>query len=243
MTDVMSVPVQQSPAKFRTFGGPDLFGYVAEPEVRTRSGVLILPTIFGVNAFARSYAATLAEAGLTTAVWDLNSGLPLTEDYQECIKRARTLNDQSAAGMIGRWLDAMRRDFALTHIAVLGFCIGGRFALLQAAIDKTLSACAVAYPSIESPRLANQERDAVALAASIACPVIMLRPGNDHVSSPKTYEDLTQALLTREQPTTIQFYPAAEHGFMHRKTTKGNIAAAEFASPQLVAFLKACLAA
>ncbi len=227
--------------KNRTLRGPQMFGYLAEPEQGARSGVLILPTIFGVNDSARSYADTLATAGLSAAVWDINSGLPLTTDYQECIKRARTLTDASVAAMVAQWLDAMLGEFGLSSVAVLGFCIGGRFALLQAAQDRRVRACAAAYPSIENPRLPNQEKDALSLAATIACPVQMLRPGNDHVTNLETYEALTQALLKRSALTTVQFYPEAEHGFMHRKTPDANVAATRLASPQIVAFLAACL--
>jgi carboxymethylenebutenolidase len=227
--------------KSSSLSGPDLHGYLAEPEKAAHRGVLILPTIFGVNEFARQYADTLAAAGMTAAVWDINSGLPLTADYQECIKRARTLTDAGVAGMVGRWLDKMMGDLGLASVAVLGFCIGGRFALLQAARDKRLRGCAVAYPSIESPRLPNQEMDALALAAEITCPVQILRPGNDHVTSPETYEILTSALLKRSAPTMLQVHPAAEHGFMHRKTPEANVAATSLASPQVVEFLKACV--
>ena len=204
-------------------------------------GVLILPTIFGVNEFARQYADALTNAGLTAAVWDINSGLPLTTDYQECIKRARTLTDEDVAVMVTSWVDALLGEFGLTSVALIGFCIGGRFALLQAARDKRLKACAMAYPSIENPRLANQELDALALAAGINCPVHLIRPGKDHVTNPETYEALTRALLTRSSPTTIQIHPAAEHGFMHRETPEANLAATSLASPQVIAFLKACL--
>jgi carboxymethylenebutenolidase len=227
--------------KCKSLSGPQMFGYIAEPEQGARSGVLILPTIFGVNDFARGYAETLADSGLCAAVWDINSGLPLTSDYQECIKRARTLTDASASGMVARWIDTMLSEFGLSSVAVLGFCIGGRFALLQAAQDTRLRACAAAYPSIEYPRLASQEKDAVALASAIACPVQMLRPGNDHVTNPETYDDLTRALLKRSAPTTIQLYPQAEHGFMHRKTPEANVAATQLASPQIIAFLTACM--
>ena len=227
--------------KTKSLSGPKLFGYVAEPDAAALGGVLILPTIFGVNEFARQYADTLAQAGMTAAVWDINSGLPLTTDYQECIKRARTLTDQSVAGMVTEWIETMLSDYGLKSVAVIGFCIGGRYAILQAARDKRLRACAMAYPSIESPRLANQELDALALAAEIACPVHVLRPGNDHVTSPETYEILTAALLKRSAPTTLQIHPAAEHGFMHRKTPEANVTATALASPQVIAFLKACL--
>jgi carboxymethylenebutenolidase len=224
----------------KIFSGPR-FGYVSEPVAPASGGVLILPTIFGVNEFARQYADALTNAGLTAAVWDINSGLPPTADYQECIKRARTLTDEGVGAMVASWVDALLGELRLTSVAVLGFCIGGRFALLQAARDKRLKACAMAYPSIENPRLANQELDALGLAASIDCPVHLIRPGNDHVTSPETYEVLTRALLTRSSPTTLQIHPAAEHGFMHRNTPEANVAATSLASPQVIAFLKACL--
>jgi dienelactone hydrolase len=83
--------------------------------------------------------------------------------------------------------------------------------------------------------------DALALAPGIECPVQMLRPGKDHVTNPGTYDALTGALLKRSAPTTLQIYPAAEHGFMHRETPAENAAATALASPQVVAFLKACL--
>ena len=225
----------------KTLNGPDLFGYVAMPKAGARSGVLILPTIFGVNEFARGYADGLANAGLAAAVWDINSGMPLTTDYQECIGRARTLNDEGVLKITARWHDALKAQSGGGAIGVLGFCIGGRFALLQAAGNRGIAACAIAYPSIENPRLPNQAMDALALAADVACPVQMLRPGHDHVSSPETYEVLTRALLSRSQPTVIQTYPEAEHGFMHRPSPESNIAATKLASPQVIAFLKACL--
>ena len=164
-----------------------------------RAGMLILTTIFGINEFARGYADMLAENGITAAVWDINSGLPLTTDYQECISRARTLTDTGVAAMLDKWLTFMRGDLNLTSIGTAGFCIGGRFALLLCAKDKRIKACVAAYPSIENPRLANQELDAVALSAQIECPVHIVQPGKDHVSSVETY-DSAQRHPAQAQP-------------------------------------------
>jgi carboxymethylenebutenolidase len=227
--------------KTQTFSGPDRFGYLAQPESGARAGVLILPTIFGINAFARGYADMLANNGLAGAVWDINSGLPLTTDYKECIQRARTLTDTRVAGMLDTWLGFMRGELKLGAVGTAGFCIGGRFALLLSAKDKDIRACAVAYPSIESPRLANQECDAVALSANIECPVHVLQPGQDHVSSPETYAALNAVLLKRSAATIVQYHPVAEHGFMHRKEPDVNPKATALAAPQMLAFLKACL--
>jgi len=219
-----------------------LFGFLAQPDAPTKSGVVILPTIFGVNAFVRGYAEELARAGLTAAVWDHYSGLPLTTDYEESKTRARKLTDGAMHGMVKQWIDYMVSDLKLTSVGVLGFCLGGRFVLMVAAKDHRIRACAAAHPSIEAPRLANQEEDPVALAADIRCPVHVIQPGHDHVASVETYAALKQTLLERAAPTVWQYYPDAEHGFMHRKEPAANPAASVIASPQLIAFFKACLA-
>jgi carboxymethylenebutenolidase len=224
-----------------TFKGPDLFGYLVRPEGPPAGTVLILPTIFGINEFARGFADLLAGEGLAAVVWDINSGLPPVTDYQECIRRARTLTDRGVAVQIGEWLNKLEVDFAGSRLGVIGFCIGGRFALVAAAEDQRLRCCAAAYPSIESPRLSNQEVDAIEAAGRISCPVHILQPGNDHVTSPPTYQQLKQKLLSRRAPTIVQTYPEAEHGFMHRDKPEANPAATKLASPQVVAFLKSCL--
>ena len=57
----------------------------------------------------------------------------------------------------------------------------------------------------------------------------------------ETYAALRETLHKRAAPTGWQYYPDAEHGFMHRKEPAANPAATVIASPQLVAFLKSCL--
>jgi carboxymethylenebutenolidase len=218
-----------------------LFGYLAQPEARGKAGVLIVPTIFGVNGFVRGYADGLARVGVTTAVCDLYSGLPLVTGYEESLARARKLDDELIETIIGQWLDHLQHEVALTSLGIIGFCLGGRIALLRASHDRRIKACAAVYPSIENPMLPNQSQDVLKLAANIRCPVHVCQPGIDHVASPETYRLLRDALLGRSAATVIQYYPEAEHGFMHRKEPAANPAATAIASPQVVAFLTACL--
>lgn len=225
----------------KQFSDSPLYGYLAYPERSPRSGVLILPTIFGVNEFARGYAEALAGEGFLASVWDINSGLPPVTDYKECIRRARTLNDNGVMRMVSDWMTWMLEDGGVASVGVLGFCIGGRFALLAAAQDSRVRACAVAYASIENRRLENQEQDALALAADISCPVHMVQAGKDHVTDADTYQSLKATLSARSAPTSIHIYPNAEHGFMHREQPETNRTAAALAVPQVNSFLAACL--
>jgi len=218
-----------------------LVGFLAQPDAPTKGGVVILPTIYGVNAFVRGYAETLARAGLAAAAWDMHDGLPLITDYEESKQLARRHSDASARAAIRKWTDYLTGELRLTSVGVIGFCIGGRFSLLTAAQDDRIKACGAAYPSIENPRLPNQEQDAIALAVQIRCPVHVLQPGHDHVASVGTYAALKETLLKRTAPTMWQYYPEAEHGFMHRKEPATNPAATVIASPQFIAFLQACL--
>ena len=69
----------------------------------------------------------------------------------------------------------------------------------------------------------------------------VVQPGHDHVASPETYATLKETLFKRAAPTIWQYYPDAEHGFMHRNVPPANPAASAIASPQLVGFLTGCL--
>jgi carboxymethylenebutenolidase len=165
----------------------------------------------------------------------------LLSDIEECRKQSRTLTDDAVAASLSQWLDFMLGELRLKSLGTVGFCLGGRYGLLLAAQDRRIKACAAVYPTIEQPMLSNQERDAVAAAAAIQCPVQLVQPGHDHVTSVDTYRRLTDALLRRSAPTSVQYHPDAEHGFMHRKEPPANRIATALATPQVIAFLNASL--
>lgn len=227
------------PIKTQDVAGDGLYGYLAQPQAGGKGAVLIVPTIFGINAFVRGFADSLAQAGLTAAGCDLYAGAPLPASHEEALKRAGKLNDQIIDDVESRWLDRLQKGSAA--LGIVGFCLGGRCSLIRAAQDRRIKACAAAYPSIDSPMRPNQSHDAVKLAADIACPVHVCQPGIDHVASPQTYQALRDALLGRSAPTVIQYYPEAEHGFMHRDAPAANAAATAIARPQVIAFLAGCL--
>src|SRR5260370_1838177 len=140
-----------------------LFGFLAQPDAPTKAGVVILPSIFGVNAFARGFAETLARAGLVGAVWDHYEGAPLTTDYEESKKRAKALTDAKMHGAVRSWTDYLTSELRLDALGVIGFCMGGRYAVMVPPRNQSIKACAAPHPSIQVPNPSHQQPHPFAL--------------------------------------------------------------------------------
>jgi carboxymethylenebutenolidase len=220
-------------------GGVD--GHIAHAE-RPRGGVLMLPTITGVDAHMKDRARALAEAGLTSMIWNPYPGEAPPADPASAQPYAAKLNDgrlESMSACVGHLLDTLR----LPAVAVAGFCLGGRYAVLLAAKDKRLAACVPYYPSIRVPMSPNQTLDAIALAADIRCPVHLVHGTGDQVFLHPVFLKLRDVLDARQAATTVQIHPGAVHSFMRPDLHKlpANAEAARLSWPPVVAFLETCV--
>jgi carboxymethylenebutenolidase len=214
-------------------------GYLARPG-DARAGVLLLPSVHGIDQYATAYANALAEAGLAAVIWEPFPGLPPAETREQRHARLAPLTDAESLREMVWWLDFMAKELALATIGTAGFCLGGRYGLLLSSRERRIAACVSYYPTIETPPLPGQDDDVVALAASITCPVHMVRAGKDHLTSEHVFKRLKSNLQNRVSPTIIQCYPQGDHGFMQRGGA-ANEAAIHLSTPQTIAFLKAAL--
>jgi carboxymethylenebutenolidase len=174
-----------------------LDGHIAHAE-RPRGGVLILPTITAIDAHMRERARMLAEAGFTSMVWNPYPGEAPPADTASAMPRAAKLNDgrlEAMSDCVSHLLDQLR----LPAVAVMGFCLGGRYAVLLAAKDKRLAGCVAYYPSVRVPMSPNQSLDAIALAADIQCPVQLIHGTADQVFLQPVFLNLREALDARTQ--------------------------------------------
>jgi dienelactone hydrolase len=191
-------------------GGP---AELARPEQASGLGVVLHPDIGGLRALFDDLCARLAaEQGWTVCAPEPFPG-----------REAMTLEERMAA-MAGlddeRQLGALREAAVATgceRVAVIGFCMGGMYALKAA--GNTSGAAprfdrAVAfYGMIRVPdqwRGPGHGEPLDALRRAEACPVLAIIGDRDVWTPP---EDV--AALDALPNVTVVRYPEAEHGFVH----------------------------
>jgi carboxymethylenebutenolidase len=227
------MPVQESELRI-----DNLRAICFKPENPSRGGVLLLPTNAGASGINKKHSSQLAQAGLTTLLWDPfpdHDSLP-KEDERSAWSAA--VEDDWAIEGQSRWLTYMQEELGVETLGTLGFCMGGRLALLLGAKDHRLAAVTAFYPTVRKPKPERQTYDAIALCPEIRCPATLVCPGQDHITTQEVYADLRRALRARPEATVAQVYPDAGHGFLQAGKPE---AACKMAWPQAIDFMKACL--
>ncbi len=170
-------------------------------------GVLVIHEAFGLNADIRKHADRLAAAGYLAFAPDLLGGKP----WMRCVLGTfRQLKAQSGPAFsvidaARSWL-AARGDCA-GRTGVIGFCVGGAFALLCAPRGG-FSVASVNYGVVP--------RDAESVLAG-SCPIVASYGARDLMGT-KHPERLERALVVREVPHDVKLYRWAGHRFMSETT-------------------------
>jgi carboxymethylenebutenolidase len=173
-------------------------------------GVIVIHEAFGLNDDIRRKADQFAARGYVALAPDLYHG----KSWIRCIRGAiRQLHAQS--GPAFEALEAARgflaaRDECNGRTGVIGFCLGGGFALLCAPRDG-FAVASVNYGEVPK----DAER---ALAG--ACPLVGSYGGRDPMGTEHP-ERLQRALTVLEIPHDIKVYPGSGHRFMTETSGAG----------------------
>jgi carboxymethylenebutenolidase len=184
-------------------------GYLARPSGGEGPwpGVVVIHEAFGLNDDVRQKADELAAHGYLALAPDLYAG----KRWLGCVRSAfRQL--KAASGPAFDILDAARAQLAgradcTGKLGVIGFCLGGGFALLCAP-GHGFDAASVNYGAV--PDDAEQ-----ALAG--ACPVVGSFGGRDQLGT-KPPERLQRALAVLDVRHDVKIYPNSGHRFMSEAT-------------------------
>jgi carboxymethylenebutenolidase len=185
---------------------PQLRGYLAVPPVGEGPwpGVVVVHEIFGLTDDTRQQADRLAAAGYLALAPDLfTAGGAL-----RCVRatlQALTRGQGPAFGDIEAARKALaERTDCTGRVGVIGFCMGGGFALVTA--PRGFDAAAPNYGPLP------EDLDE---ALQGACPVVASYGGRDR-SLPGAAAGLEASLTRLGVPHDVEEYPRAGHSFMNR---------------------------
>jgi carboxymethylenebutenolidase len=185
---------------------PELRAHLASPPVAKAPwpGVVVLHESFGLNDDIRQQADRLAAAGYLAVALDLYSAggaIRCIRSVFGALTRGHgdAFEDIDAAR---RWLS--EREDCTGRVGVIGFCMGGGFAIVTAARGFDASA----------PNYAHLPKDLDGVLRG-ACPMIASYGGKDRTlrgTAAKLEDGLRRAGVEHE----VKEYPEAGHSFLNR---------------------------
>ena len=209
-------------------GGPDPVPYLRAESAGTgpaAATIVLITDIYGINPFYRHLAGVLAGDGYRVIIPDVFHRVgPAADASRDAAQaRRRLLDDGLAVDDIERVLDQVTSGNR--QYGVLGFCIGGSFALLTAASrPQQATVTYYAFPK-GAPGAVLPATEPLKVADAIAGPVLAHWGRQDYID-PAEITQLARALEAAPGPAEVRWYDPAGHAFLAGLTDPGHEAAA-----------------
>jgi carboxymethylenebutenolidase len=178
-------------------------GYLAEPDGPAAAGVLVAHDWYGLLPHVRAACDELAAAGLVALAPDLYGGRTTT-DPEQAEALVGQLDRAATRGRLDEAMGTLRERSGGRPVGVLGWSLGGMFALIQATLGG-IDAAASYYAALD-------EDD----AARIHCPVLLHLAEEDEFDPPEFYERFVAALRAAGTEVEVHTWPGTEHSFANR---------------------------
>ena len=224
-----------------------LRAYQAVPRLADGSqplhGMLALPMVTGIGEQVREWVDQIAAVtGGIALAWDTWHGKSSDDTpFDELRDWSANLQDDVALSEQTRLLAYLQDQLGLERVGVVGWCLGGRFALILGGRHSSLANVVAFHPTVT---LDGDEGtiDAVEHAGRVQAPVFIAYPGRDSIVPWESFLALQGALQAREAaPTMTHLYPLAKHGFSDKRRhgEEVNATAYRLSWPQSLEFMKA----
>ncbi len=208
MPDITITAPVTAPANGAAAAGDSLRGYLAVPSVGTGPwpSVVVIHDAIGLTNVTREHADRFSAAGYVAVAPDLYTRGGLFRCVQATFRAMMAGQGQAFDDieMVRQWL--VSRDDTTNAVGIIGFCMGGGFALATA--SKGFDASAPNYG------LLPKDLDA---ALGKACPIVASYGAKDRGLRGAAAQ-LEQALTERHVPSDVKEYPDAGHSFLDRFT-------------------------
>jgi carboxymethylenebutenolidase len=229
-----------------TSEGTKVPGYLARPrDGGPYSGVILLHDIFGVSDHARDVARRFANVGFVTLVPDCFARIELGTDESRVRERAARLDDRLTVRDIEN-AAALVRGLPVCNgkVGTVGFCMGGRSALLLACSSDKVDATIDCWGGSITPDMgvgALHPVPVVDLVKNMRRPVYAVFGADDENPSQAHAAELRERLQREGKLglVTMETFANAGHAFFadHRPERYRERAAFEL-WPKMVSFFK-----
>ncbi len=200
--------IQTRTVEFSLDDGSMASGFDARPACTGACpGVLIIQEWWGLNDHIKDIACRLAQEDFIALAPDLYEG-KVTKDPRQAGEWMQQLDRERAVKILQGGMRFLREKEPLyaEHIGVMGFCMGGSFALLLACREPSLKAAVPFYGDLPEP--ADQLRN-------IRCPVLFFGGGKDQWINAAKIDRLKKAFEQYKVHGEVRVYPDADHAFFN----------------------------
>jgi carboxymethylenebutenolidase len=197
-------------------------GYLARPKDQKAPGVILHFEIFGVNEHMENVARRLAQEGYAVLApdyyWRLQTRSAPYSDTKKALGLALTLNDEQVLSDAGSCIGylASQSFVEAEAMGTLGFCMGGRLAVLTAAAyPKQIDAAVSFYGGglAGENRREGQTLNPMDEAAKVRCPLLLIYGEIDQHIRAEHVDQFTMRLKQLGRGFQSYIYPGAGHGF------------------------------
>jgi len=210
-------------------------GFLARPATgeEMHPAVIVIHDIGGVSAHTRDVANRFAEQGYVTLApnlfWNIEK-MPNFTDRESFIRFRQSLNDDDLVHFIDTALAYLRDrpEVDVVHVGIVGFCMGGYYASLEAINNPSLAACVDFYGAPVTRLLES--------VGEMRVPFLGLFGDQDQSIPVEHVQQLDKAMDETKLPHEIHIYPGAEHAFFNDTRPSYNQSAAQDAWPRVLKF-------
>jgi len=177
--------------------------YVARPEKDMATGVLLIQEYWGINEHIRDLAGRFASEGYLCVAPDLYRGR-VAADKDEAATLMQALPIEDGMETIRKAMDAVKENYRIEEFAIIGFCMGGTFALRAACEIPELKAAAPFYGDIPQEDVLKQ----------LKVPTLFIAGERDAWINPQKVNGLKEVAKKYDLPVEVVSYDA-DHAFFN----------------------------
>ena len=220
-------------------------GYRAMPAARGKYPVvLVVQEIFGVHEHIKDLCRRLAKAGYYAIAPEMYarqgdvSKLASIDDIRPIVAKvpdAQVMQDLDSAVNFAR----ASGNADATKVAVTGFCWGGRITWMYTAHSPAVKAGVAWYGALVGAPNEMKPTNPIDEIKNLHAPVLGLYAGKDTGITMAHVDQMRAALKAANNPSRIDVYPTAEHGFNADYRPTYNAADAKDGWSKMLAWFKA----